>query len=382
MPLTHQTGQFVQSQTDQSCIRLELGQPSPQLLPLEKISVAATAMFHHEQDPLLLQYGAVTGHLGFRRQLAGFLQRQLGREVRPERLMATGGNSQALSMVAQLLANCGDTVVVEDPSYFLVQKIFSDAGLRIESVAVDEQGLVVDQFEESLHGGSRPRLLYLIPNHQNPTGCCLSQARALRLLQLADEFDFTIVCDNPYALLWYGEAVRDCFGQEIGRHPRLLDLGSFSKILAPGLRLGWIEASEEMIARLSAFGVARSGGAINPPSSVIVERLLDSGAQEEHLLLLRQTLSKRKATLCEKLRNSLPDLKFSEPQGGYFVWLDLGEGVNALKLQERAVELGVSFMPGERCALTIDARCFARLSFAFYRENELEMAVERFQKLF
>ncbi|PLX93527.1 MAG: PLP-dependent aminotransferase family protein, partial [Desulfuromonas sp.] len=108
-------------------------------------------------------------------------------------------------------------------------------------------------------------------------------------------------------------------------------------------------------------------------------RLLESGAQEAHLLTLKQTLSKRKVRLCEKLRDSLPGLKFSEPEGGYFVWVDLGE--DGMHLLKRAAECGVSFMPGQRCAVSIDAKRYARLSFAFYSASELEMAVDRLRIL-
>lgn len=380
---TSQSGPLVQSATQGDCINLRLGQPSPELLPLAELHRAAATALAPGRDRLILQYGACPGHLSFREHLATVLGRELGRTVKPETLIVTSGNSQALGMVSTMLAKPGAVVICEDPTYFLARGIFHDHQLEVHGIPVDEQGLCVDLLESRLQRAQlRPAFVYCIPNHQNPTGVSLDQERARRLLQLADEHGFYVVCDNPYGLLWFGERPPAPFANELGRHPRLLDLGSFSKILGPGLRLGWIEASEQVCRQLGGYGVLRSGGALNPLVSAIVEPCLvagDDGTEPflvRHVRTLRTIFAERAATLVDRLRRHLPQIRTTSPQGGYFVWLDLGQ-VDGRDFNQLATQEQVSFLPGTECAVEARLDHHARLSFAFYRSDELELAAHR-----
>ncbi|MCA9700951.1 MAG: PLP-dependent aminotransferase family protein, partial [Myxococcales bacterium] len=240
MTLTTQGGPFVQTSAPEGVINLGLGQPSPRLLPLAAMATAAHAQLDGG-DPLILQYGAMLGYEGFRRSLAGFLQREYGHAVEADALMVTGGISSALSLVSQVFARPGATVICEDPTYFLAHGVFASAGLQVRGVPVDAGGLRVDILQSLLAEGLRPAFVYCIPAYQNPSGACLDPARAEALLALAERYDFVVIADEPYVMLHYGSGDSEdgagpgsLIHHDHGRG-RVLSLGSFSKILAPGL---------------------------------------------------------------------------------------------------------------------------------------------------
>lgn len=273
---------------------------------------------------------------------------------------------------------------VEQPTYFLAFDIFRELGLDLQSVPVDHHGLDVDALENKLRSGDVPSFVYTNPFYHNPTGAVLPSDRCKRLVQLAEKFDFSIISDEPYNLLGFGGwkhrslASYDSSG-------RVISLGSFSKILAPGLRLGWAESSPETIDRLASLGTIRSGGGQNPVTASLVHSILDAGHLTPHISTLTRTFARRKQAMCNALLKAVPDCSFSEPDGGYFVWVKLPTRVSADDLYNEAVaKHGVAFTPGSRCALApaaMQSRAspsqHIRLSFAFYDEDEIQEGIHR-----
>lgn len=377
MPLTEQAGPFIQTASTPGVINLGLGQPSPRLLPIAALAAAARTQLHAGTDPLLMQYGAALGHPGFRDSLARVLAQEYAQPVSADELMVTGGNSMALTLVSEVLARRGDLVICEDPTYFLACGVFESAGLSVRGVPVDAEGLDVDALARLLESGLRPAFVYCIPAFQNPCGVCLSPARAERLVELAEAHDFMIVADEPYVLLHYGdERPGSSMRHDQGRG-RVISLGSFSKLLGPGLRLGWVHASPTVIEALAQHGAIRSGGCQNPVVTQLVWPMLDDGFLLAHVAELRRVYGERSRALCQALRERVPAAKFIEPQGGYFCWVDLGG--DSAALLERA-EL-VRFIPGSRCAVERDLSGFVRLSFSFYEAEELVEGIERLAAL-
>lgn len=375
---TTQGGPYPQTQAPAGLIHLGLGQPSPSLLPLRAFTEAAARRLQRELDPLLLQYGVAAGHLGFREALAEFLSARHGMPVHPDQLSASSGISGALAWVSAALARPGDTVVCEEPTYFLARGIFRDAGLRLHGVPVDDHGLCVDRLEDDLRAGLRPAFVYCIPSFHNPCSVTLAAARAERLVALAEEHDFHVVADEPYPLLHFGEHAPHCMMRYDRGRGRVVGLGSFSKLLGPGLRLGWVHAEPPVLARLAESGVLRSGGGWNPLGSAIAEELLRTGFMNEHLDHLRGTLRTRGLALAEALTRHFPTARFAQPRGGYFVWVDCGEGRDTAELLDAARDRhGVAYTPGARCRVAPGASSFVRLSFSFYEPDELEEGVLR-----
>lgn len=381
MPLTAQGGRFVQTSAAPGVINLALGQPSPRLLPIAAIAEAAAAQLHASADPLILQYGALLGYEGFRVALARLLSDEYAQLVTADALMVTGGISSALTLVSEVFGRPGATVVCEDPTYFLACGVFASAGLTVEGVPVDAGGLDVDALAQRLEDGLRPALVYCIPAFQNPSGVCLEPERARRLLELAETYDFLVIADEPYVLLHYGDQRPGSLTRYDDDRGRVLSLGSFSKLLGPGLRLGWAHGAPRLIERLSQHGALRSGGCLNPVIAHIVHHTIDSGFLAAHVGELRAVFGERSRTLCAALRERIPEARFIAPQGGYFCWVELGG--DAAALLDRAEDL--RFLPGSRCVpdrkpdRKLDG--FARLSFSFYEADELREGVDRLAAL-
>lgn len=377
MSQTTQTGPYPQTPAGPEAINLGLGQPSPSLLPLALVHDAASARLGAGADPLVLQYGAIAGPQCVRAALAGVLTRRYRWPVTAEELLVTGGISSALAFVSQLFARAGQAVVCGDPTYFLAKGIFESQGLPVVGVPVDAGGMQVDVLEQRLAAGLRPAFVYCMPSFHNPCGVCLEPARARRLVELAEHHDFLVVADEPYVMLCFDDAPPACLMAYDQGRGRVLSLGSFSKILGPGLRLGWVHAAEGLVERFSQHGALRSGGGLNPVVASIVEGVIESGGLDRNIDHLRGVLRARAGVLWGALRRQLPACAVAEPRGGYFVWVPLPPGVDANELLAKAEPHGVKFTPGSRCAVERDLRGFARLSFAFYEPVELELGVER-----
>ena len=321
------------------CVNFGVGQPAPSMLPLARVRAAAAEKLS-EEDPLYLQYGYISGYPAFRAALAGFLAPLYGKPVDAESLFITNGISGALALLCGVFLRAGDVVVVEEPSYFLALNIFRDAGMVIVPMPIDAQGLDVDALERALAGGLRPKLLYTIPCYQNPTSFILSDARRTRLVALAAEYDFIVAADEVYQLLGFeGEAPPPpplCYYDTAGK---VLSMGSFAKILAPAMRLGWLQAAPSgagLLKRVNDCGLLDSSGNLNPLVSGIVHAFIARGDQAAHLAAVKAELTRRAATLGAALRAALPPgASFLQPRGGYFIWVTLPAGMDGAELLAR-----------------------------------------------
>ena len=259
---------------DPDTINFGIGQPSEDLLPVGLIRTAAEG-FLSKTKPQELNYGERQGDWAFRRALADLLCAEYGAQAQADSLFVTAGNSQALDFVCALFTRPGDTVVVEEPSYFLAFRIFEDHGLNIVPIRMQQDGLDTDALEEVLTS-TKPALLYTIPSFQNPTGLSLSADRRRRLAELSRRHDFVVVADEVYQMLWYQGQPPPALGV-LADQGNILSLGSFSKILAPGLRLGWIQAAAPLMERLLDSGVINSGGSFNHFTSLVVRAAIEQG---------------------------------------------------------------------------------------------------------
>ena len=220
-------------------IDLGLGDPDEDLFPLELLQRSAEAYFA-SGDRQPLQYGAEAGNGYFREALADFLAKASGASIAPESLFVTAGASSALDLICTLYTCPGDTIFVEEPSYFLALRIFADHGLRAVPIPMDDDGLRIDVLEEELTR-QRPKLVYTIPTFQNPSGRTLSQARREKLVEIAQRDNFLVVADEVYHFLGYTQAPPQPFAAFAKDVEQVISVNSFSKILAPGLRLGWMQ---------------------------------------------------------------------------------------------------------------------------------------------
>ena len=374
------TIQTTQSEAAPDVIDFGIGHPAADLLPRTLMQQAA-ALRLGQPDAALLQYGLEQGDGYFRLALAEFLSRRYGFGVGLEDLFVTAGASLALDLICTLYTQPGDVIFVEEPTYFLALRIFADHHLQVVSLPTDEHGLRVDALEAAVQR-QRPVLLYTIPTHQNPAGATLPLARRQRLVELSQQHGFLIVADEVYHLLSYTSAPPPPLAS-FAASETVFSLGSFSKILAPGLRLGWVQAAPVHLQRLVNSGLLDSGGGLNPFTSGLVRVALEQGWQDQYLDLLCTTYRARSAALDRALRWEFGDwIAYVKPEGGYFYWVRLPETVDAGEYLAQAAAHKVGYRPGSRFSSQGVLRNYLRLSFAFYGEDELAEGVRRLRTVF
>jgi len=369
-----ETPVFTQNELREGFVEFAFGEPGPALLPVGLVRDAAGRALSSPGAAGALAYGSNPGPEELRTHIAARTAEREGLALAAGDVLVSGGNSQALGQVLTDLTRPGDVVFVECPTYNLALGIIADHPVDVVGVRIDEQGLVVDALEEAVREakawGHRPRLLYTIPTFHNPAGVSLAPGRRAQLLELARREDLVIVEDDVYRELVYeGEAPPAL--RALDPEAPVVRLGSFAKSLAPGLRLGWIDAPPELRDQLSADGVLESGGCVSQFSAQVVAALLDAGAFGAHVAALRVAYAARRDALAGALREHLPaGCRFALPAGGFFIWVTLPEELTASALLPVAERHRVGFAPGERFCADGDDRSL-RLAFSLYGADDL-----------
>ena len=356
------------------------GQPSPTLLPLTLLRKAAASRLDGNDAPFLA-YGTNQGDGYFRAALADYLSEHYHTPVDAEQLFVTSGASMGLDLLCTLFARPGDTIFVEEPSYFLALRIFADHHLKIISLPMDSGGLNIETLEENLIRHS-PVFLYTIPTFHNPSSVTLVAERRKQLVELSRKHNFLIIADEVYHLLNYGPEPPPPVACLIDSNT-VLSLGSFSKILAPGLRLGWIQTGPQLLKHIVDCGLLDSGGGLNPFTSAVVRSAIEMGLQHSQLATLRATYTERKVALSNALKEYLPEsVRFIEPDGGFFIWLVFPENVDTGQLLGEARKKKVGYLPGVKFSSAKKMRNCARLSFSYFDVPELEEGARRLAEVF
>jgi DNA-binding transcriptional MocR family regulator len=367
--------QVAQIQAPHGFIDLGRGDPALDLLPLTMLHTAAQQRLNQTENEFL-QYGTEQGDGYFRHAFAKFLSQKYNMAVDIESLFITSGISSGLDLLCTRFTKPGDTIFVEEPTYFLALKIFADHGLKVASIQTDEHGLVIDDLILNLKY-SQPKFIYVIPTFQNPSGHTLSQERRDQLVSLAKEHNFLIFADEVYQFLNYTQTPPNSFASFNSEHA--ISLGSFSKILAPGLRLGWLQTHASLMNRIASAGVLDSGGGMNPFTSNIVRGVVEVGDLEMNIANLKETFAKRIQVMDECLRKYLPQAEFSTPHGGYFFWVRI-PNVDMAELRKKAQTHQVGLRHGALFSSNDSLKDYMRLSVSYYDVNDIEEGVKRLQK--
>ena len=289
-------------------VELKAGHPDLALLPAAGL-LQATQVILEREAAQALSYGAEQGPDCLIQQLSGWLARIEGAKPPRERMMITGGASQALDMLCLLLTQPGDIALVPSPTYHLALRVLRDHRLELLSVPSDSEGLQVDALEEtlkSLQGRQKqPRLLYLVSTFNNPTGITLDVERRKALAEMARQYDLIVVEDDVYYQLWYDQPPPPSI-YDLSMSESVIRLGSFSKILAPGLRLGWMTAAPQIVQRCIQSGVLDSGGGLGHFTAHVVAAFIELGLLDNHVETLRAKYSERRNLLIDALAEHLP----------------------------------------------------------------------------
>lgn len=358
------------------------GFPDVALVDVDGIRAATLAAL--EQEPAgALQYGATEGYAPLREQLAGFMQGK-GAAVTPQQLLVTTGSQQALDLLGKTLVSPGDKVIVEGPTFLATIQCFRLYGAQLVSAPVDGDGVDVDRLEQ-LIVEHQPKFVYLIPTFGNPSGATLTLERRKRVLELAVKYQTLIVEDDPYGDLWFDAppppSLLALSEQVPGSRDCLVHCGSLSKTLSAGLRLGWMVAPDELLAKAvmcKQFSDANS----STFAQATAAQYLKAGRMQANLEKARAVYAERARTMCAGLREQLGDaIEFVAPQGGLFVWARLtgagGKVADGQEFSRRAIEQGVAFVPGAPFYCEQPDPATLRLSFATSDLDKIREGVAR-----
>ncbi len=319
------------------------GLPAPESFPVAEVAAAVQAILH-DRGPQSLQYGATEGYRPLRELIARRTSTD-GHVVSVENVLITSGSQQALDLLGKVFLDVGDRVLLESPTYLAVLQAWNAYEATYLELPLDEAGLDPAALEPALRG--EPKFLYCVPNFQNPTGVTLSLARRQRLVALAAAHGMPLVEDDPYGSLRFeGDALPSLL-TIAGAVGGVIQLSTFSKTLAPGLRVGWVVAPAEVIGRLA---LAKQGTDLHTGTldQYIVHELLAGGQIEAGLPAIVARYRERRDTMLTALAEHFPaDVRWTRPAGGMFLWVTLPRGIDASDLLPAAVERGVAFVPGK-----------------------------------
>jgi len=358
------------------------GYPASDLFDIEGLRAAQARAY---QDPILcLQYGPTDGLPRLKAQLVALMAKR-GVSCKPEEMLVTTGSQQGLDLLLRVLVDPGDAVLTEQPAYPATLQALRLQQARIVTVPVDGDGLDVGRLASMLAAGvvARPKLLYTVPTFANPTGATLVRERRIELLRLAVRYKFLIVEDDPYGdLRFAGEAVPSILaltGQVDGSRDWVVHFSSLSKVVAPGLRIGWTVAPAE-IARRCVVAKQTVDLCTTPWSQAIAAEYLADGSLERHLPRIAAAYGVKNGALCGALRAGLGDaIEFHQPEGGMFVWARM-PGVDADALLKRAIERKVIFVPGKAFFADQPDTSALRLSFAAPGVEAIEEGARRLKQ--
>jgi DNA-binding transcriptional MocR family regulator len=312
------------------------GAPSLDIVDIEGLRAAADQAFTADPGGMAA-YGTSVGYLPLRAWIA---ERH---GVEPEQVLVTNGSMQADAFLFDALVSAGDTVVVERPTYDRTLLSLRNRGADIRMVALEPDGIDTGALERLLAEGLAPKLAHIIPNFQNPAGYTLCAAKRERLLELAREYGFTVFEDDPYGSLRFeGQPLATMLSMD---PESVVYASSFSKTVCPGIRVGYLVGSRELIAAIARIATSTY---ISPSmvSQAIVNQFCRSGAIERSVETVREALRERATALCAALAEHLPDARFVAPEGGYFLWIDLPEGADVAAMFDAAAARGVQFVKG------------------------------------
>lgn len=328
------------------------GLPAPEVFPVDEFRAASDTVLS-EVGAQALQYSTTEGYLPLREMIARHTARY-GIKVTPDNIMITSGSQQALDLIGKVFINPGDRILVEEPTYLGALQAWNAYGAEYVTVRIDDDGMITEEMEEALRTG--PKFIYVLPNFQNPTGVTLSLERRQKLIQLADRYGVPIIEDDPYGQLRYeGEhlpSVVNLDGKfrengEADYRGNVIYLSTFSKTLAPGLRLAWVVAPPEVIRKLVQ---AKQGADLNTAAftQMITYEVARGGFLDRHIWHIRQVYGERRNIMLESMEKYFPEgVKWTHPKGGLFLWGIIPEYLDATQVFKFAVQKKVAFVPGQ-----------------------------------
>jgi 2-aminoadipate transaminase len=357
---------------DPEIISFAGGLPNPQCFPVKQVAAAAARVFAVAGQNAM-QYSTTEGFLPLREWIAARYRKRFGMAVDPDEILITNGSQQGLDLIGKVFLDEGDRVLLEKPAYLGAIQAFSIFQPEFRNVTLEDDGADLDQLQQCLEN-DQPKLFYTVANFQNPSGITYSPEKRAGVARLLQNCSTVLVEDDPYGeLRFLGEATRPIRSYCI---QRAILLGSFSKIIAPGLRMGWVYAPGEIMEKLIT---AKQGADLHSnylTQRIIYQHLKDNDL-DQHISLIRATYKRQRDLMVQMLETYCPaEVKFTRPEGGMFLWVTLPEGVSALELFEVALQEKVAFVPGDAFYTDGNGANTMRLNFSNSDEAKIEKGIK------
>lgn len=366
---------------DPEVISLAGGNPDPELFPSKQLAVIAKELL--EEKPVLsLQYGITEGYMPLRETVKARLKAKENIGTEDDELIIVSGGQQGIELITKSLINEGDTVIVEEPSFIGAMNAFRSYGAHLAGVKVEDDGMDMDDLERVLQENKNTKFIYTIPTFQNPMGVTMSVEKRKRLLEIAEKYNVLILEDNPYGELTFN-GVKTPTVKSFDTQGRVIYAGSFSKILAPGLRLGFLCANKFLVQKaVIAKQVSDVHTAMLP--QLLAYEYMQRFDMDSAIEVMRKTYAHKCAVMTEAIKQYFPKTaKCTEPGGGLFIWCDLGGNADTQKLSEKAIKEKVVYVPGNAFKVNMDEPCSAlRLNYSTVSDERITEGIKRLGKVF
>ncbi len=371
---------------DPEVISFAGGLPAPDVFPVEEFSTACEKVLK-DWGAQALQYGSTEGYGPLREMIARHTARY-GISVSPDNILITSGSQQALDLIGKVFINPGDRILVEEPTYLGALQAWNAYGAEYVTVPMDEDGMITDSLDSALRCGVK--FIYVLPNFQNPTGATLSLKRRQELIEIAERYGVPIIEDDPYGQLRYeGENLPSivAMDNEYRRNGsseyggNVIYLSTFSKTLAPGLRLAWVIAPAPVIRKLVQ---AKQGADLHTATfnQIVAFEVARGGFLDRHIWLIRRVYGERRNIMLDAMEELFPPgVAWTKPKGGLFLWGMLPKGMDTTEMFKVAVSRKVAFVPGTSFYALGGGENTMRLNFSYSSPDQIQIGIERLGNL-
>lgn len=342
---TDAVGAILQAAADPQIISFAGGLPAPELFPVEAMKAAVDKVFTtHGQEAM--QYGAAKGVTALRELIQKHVKEKEDVDAVLDNVLVTTGSEQVLDLVGKAFINSGDTVLVEQPTYLCALDVFKTYGANFAGVEMDEQGMKMDALEEALKSHPNTKLIYTVPNFQNPTGRTMAADRRKKLAELAAKYDVYVLEDNPYGEIRFaGQHVPAV--KSFDKTGHVFYMSTFSKTLAPGFRLGWVVADKTVVDKLTVLKQSADLHTDNLVQYAVAQFFADNDV-DAHVKEISDLYGKRKQLMVDGIKKYFPaGVKYTDPEGGMFLWVEVPGVDDTVALFKECLKHNVAFVPGD-----------------------------------
>ena len=346
------------------------GMPAPELFPLEKVKAATDAVLE-EQGRVALQYSSTNGFEHFRQQIADRMEAKLNIHTTADNILVTSGSQQGLDFSARVFVNPGDTIIIESPSYLGALNAFKACEPNFVAIPTDDNGMIMEELEKVLATDDKVKMIYVIPDFQNPSGRTWPMERRKAFMEIVNKYEIPVVEDNPYGELRFEGEMLPAL-KSMDTKGLVVFLGTFSKIFAPGYRLGWVCADGEILKKYNFMAQAASLQA-STEAQLVCSKFIDMFDLDEHVNTIKANYAKRRDAMMRTMEREFPpEAKFTHPNGGLFTWVELPEYINTKEMAKQCLEQNVAYVPGDGFFPDEGHNNCIRLNYSKLNEEEIE----------